>query len=90
MPFAPGQSGNPGGRPKENSEVKELARSHGRRAIEKLASLIDSKDERTSVAACQALLDRGYGKPAQAIVGGSDGEPPIAVTWPLPKTNLDK
>lgn len=79
MPFQPGQSGNPGGRPKENAEVKRLAQSHGRRAIEKLAALIDSEDEKTAVAACQALLDRGFGKPSQAITGGDEDERPLVV-----------
>lgn len=77
MAFQPGQSGNPSGRPKENAEVKRLARSHATRAIEKLAALIESDDERTAVAACQAILDRGYGKPAQAITGGDDDDNPI-------------
>lgn len=79
MAFQPGQSGNPGGRPKENAEVKALARSHGKRALEKLASLIDSEDERVATAACQAILDRGYGKPAQAIVGGDEDDSPLRV-----------
>ena len=79
MPFAPGQSGNPSGRPKENAEVKRLARSHAVRAIEKLAALMESDDERTVVAACQAILDRGYGKPAQAITGGDEDDKPLTI-----------
>lgn len=90
MTFKAGQSGNPGGRPKETGEVKELARSHGKRAIEKLAALIDSDDERVAVAASEALLNRGYGKPAQAIIGGDSDDPPVRVEWPLPQTTLDR
>lgn len=74
MTFKTGQSGNPGGRPKENAEVKELARTHGPRAIGRLAEIMESEDERAAAAASQALLDRGYGKPAQAITG-EDGAP---------------
>ena len=37
-PFAKGQSGNPGGRPKENLEVQALARVHTVAAIERLAA----------------------------------------------------
>jgi hypothetical protein len=74
MKFEKGQSGNPGGRPKEVEEVKALARQHGPAAIAKLAQLMECGSPRTEVAAAQALLDRGYGKPAQAITG-EDGGP---------------
>lgn len=67
MAFKKGQSGNPGGRPKEAPEVKELARSYAAEAIETLAKHMRGDDVRTSVAASQALLDRGFGKPAQAL-----------------------
>lgn len=79
MPFEPGQSGNPGGRPKENAEVKRLAREHGPRAIERLAELMNGDDPRVSVSAAQALLDRGYGKPVQPL-SGDDDMPPLKVT----------
>ena len=36
MPWGKGKSGNPGGRPKEDAEVKQLARSHGRLILEYL------------------------------------------------------
>ena len=38
--FAPGQSGNPGGRPKDEYRVAELARSYTVEAIETLADLM--------------------------------------------------
>lgn len=93
MAFEKGQSGNPGGRPKENAEVKALARTHGPRAIERLAEIMNSADERAAAAASNALLDRGYGKPAQAIVGGSDEDDPVklvikgAITLVKPKAD---
>ena len=80
MPFAPGQSGNPSGRPRESREAKEvkrLAGEHSTRAIEKLRELLDGDDPRVSVSAAQALLDRAFGKPAQAIIGGTDDDPAI-------------
>jgi hypothetical protein len=79
MAFVPGKSGNPGGRPKENAEVKALARSHCKVAVEKLAALMDSADEKTSLAACNSILDRGLGKPAQALIGGDEEDPSIKV-----------
>jgi hypothetical protein len=67
MPFQPGQSGNPGGRPKETAEVRQLAREHTAEIIERLLFWVRSDNPRASVAACQALLDRGYGKPSQEL-----------------------
>ncbi len=78
MPFQPGQSGNPGGRPKENAEIKALARTYGRTALEKMAALLESDDEKVRLAAAQALLDRGFGKPTQPH-GGDEELPPIQV-----------
>lgn len=72
MPFEKGKSGNPGGRPKLANEAKELAQQHGYEAIKRLADLIHDDDKRVSVAACQALLDRAYGKPSQAIAVAGD------------------
>jgi hypothetical protein len=68
-PFAKGQSGNPGGRPKELRDIVELARSHGPEAIKTLADVMnnDQAPPAARVAASTAILDRGYGKPPQTI-----------------------
>lgn len=71
MPFKPGQTGNPGGRPKVDVRVTELARAHTEKAIQTLVNALDN--ERTAVAAATALLDRGWGKAAQAITGADGG-----------------
>jgi hypothetical protein len=73
MPFEKGQSGNPSGRPKENAEVKALAREHAEEAISRLADWVRSDNPKASVSAAIALLDRGFGKPAQSIGGDPDG-----------------
>lgn len=69
MRFKPGQSGKPGGRSKAVAEVRELARQQTARAIEVLAAIMEDEDvdPRARVAACNALLDRGHGKPTQAV-----------------------
>ena len=59
-PFKPGQSGNPGGRPKG---LGTKAREYGGKCIEVLADALDSGDVKTRIAAARELLDRGYGKP---------------------------
>lgn len=59
MVFKPGQSGNPGGRPKG---IAAKAREHTDRALEVLVEGMDDGDPRVRVAAAKELLDRGYGK----------------------------
>ena len=65
--FKPGQSGNPGGRPKGYAEITGAARAHGEASIKVLAEALKHKDHRIRIVAAQSLLDRGYGKPAQSI-----------------------
>lgn len=75
MPFEKGQSGNPGGRPKETKDVRELARKHSQEAIEKLVHWMREGDAKSSSAAAQALLDRAWGRPHQAHEhSGPDGD----------------
>ena len=65
--WKPGQSGNPGGRPKVVAEVRELARQYGYEAIQRLVVLLHSSNEAVSIRAAEALLDRGYGRPMQGV-----------------------
>lgn len=61
---------NPRGRPKKSPELREveaLARAAAPGAIRRLVHLIKADDGRVSIAACNAILDRGFGKPAQAL-----------------------
>jgi hypothetical protein len=76
MAFVKGQSGNPSGRPKEDSEVKQAARSYGLEAVHRLAELMRGESPKVAKEAAVALLDRGYGKPTQ-IIAGDDELPPI-------------
>jgi hypothetical protein len=76
-PFAPGQSGNPRGRPKLPEDVKhvrELAREYTIEAIATLAAVMADGSGPAKVAAANAMLDRGWGKAEQPITG-EDGGP---------------
>jgi translation initiation factor IF-2 len=49
--------------------IDELAREHAPRAIELLADIMETAvEDRDKIRAAEAILDRGYGKPAQAII----------------------
>ena len=72
--FPKGESGNPGGRPRDEQKVAELSRSSTREAIETLAELMRSgNEERVRGTAAQALLDRGWGKPKVEVVSDEAG-----------------
>jgi hypothetical protein len=76
-PFPKGKTGNPHGRPKELEDVRAAAREHTSEAIERLAFWMRSENPRVSVAAASALLDRAWGRAAQAISG--DVEAPLII-----------
>jgi HEAT repeat protein len=68
-PFQKGTSGNPGGRPRVLGDVQDLARQQSPEAINTLATIMQNEKAPPAarVAAANALLDRGYGKPTQPI-----------------------
>lgn len=74
--FPKGVSGNPAGGKPYITHVRNLAREHTQKAVERLVQEIDAKEGRTAIAAAQAILDRGWGKPTQPH-GGDDEAPPI-------------
>lgn len=69
---------------KATGEIKALARTYAPDALKELARLATkAESEQARVSAANAILDRAYGKPAQAITGGDeeDRDIQLAVRW---------
>src|SRR5690348_17126785 len=69
--FKKGKSGNPGGMTSEVAkgvrEMRAKALTHCPDALQKLVEALGSNDEKVRIQAANSILDRGLGKPAQAI-----------------------
>ena len=65
--FKPGQSGNPSGRPKSDKTIRDLAKIHTEDALKTLSEIVKNPkaSDTARVQACNALLDRGWGKAPQ-------------------------
>ena len=61
-------------RAKTLTEIRSIARSHTRTAINVLVGIMRSKDATPAarVSAANAILDRGWGKVAQPLQSGDD------------------
>ena len=75
--WAKGVSGNPGGRPKQDVKILDLCRKHSLEAVGVLVEIMRDKDAPSTarLGAAQAVLDRGWGRPAQIIAGDPEAAP---------------
>ena len=55
-------------KPTLNRPADVIAREHTERAVEVIAEAMEQFDMRVALAAAQAMLDRGHGKPLTAII----------------------
>lgn len=80
MAFQPGESGNPGGRPKAKEWADALRvavkRADGDRTVlAAIAERVASEALNGNMVAAKEIGDRLDGKPPQAIVGDDDADP---------------
>lgn len=76
-PWQPGQSGNPGGRPKGLARrIREEVGNDGSRLVKVVIGVLDdeSASRRDRLEAASWLADRAFGKPAQ-VIAGEEGAP---------------
>jgi hypothetical protein len=67
-----GVSGNPGGRPRIASDVREALEAATPRAVQVLVGLLDSADERIALRAAEVLLNRTLGPPGGTTIIDDD------------------
>lgn len=65
------------------TDIRSLARSHTETALKTLAGIMEQPDAPPAarVAAANSLLDRGWGKPMQAISNDEDAPFKLVVEW---------
>jgi hypothetical protein len=83
-----GQSGNPGGRAKQDYQIKELARKKCPKALRILEQIAEGDDPRAAVSACMGILAYGIGKPVQQVdLTNSDGS--MSQAWLAAMRSVD-
>ena len=68
-----GSGRKPGTPNKVTTDLKAVAQSYTQEALERLAHWMRSDNAPASVSAANHLLDRGYGKPPQALTDAEGG-----------------
>lgn len=83
-PWAPGQSGNPGGRAKKLPELREACEQLTPKILKRLEKLIDTGSGKDAVAASKLVLSYAYGQPTTVIAGDPE-RPPVGLDLLTPK-----
>lgn len=65
--FRPGVTGNAGGRPRSNQQLRAALREYTEQAMAILVELMGDKDPKIRMAAAIEILDRGHGRPTTSV-----------------------
>jgi hypothetical protein len=77
--WKPGQSGNPGGRPRQVADLRAKAREYTQQALDVLVAALSDKSPYVRIAAAREILDRGYGRPVTQVELQAHGLRPIEI-----------
>lgn len=91
MAWQKGQSGNPGGRRRQDYRIKEVAQQYTSEALKTLLEIMRNKRTAAGarVLAIRELLDRGWGKPAQSVeITNPDGS--LSSAWQAAVKAIDE
>jgi len=72
MKWVKGVSGNPGGRPKLEVSIRDLAQENSMEALETLVQVMRTGKPGERLVAANAILDRAYGRPTQSVEMSGD------------------
>lgn len=77
--FIKGQSGNPGGRPKDDNELKRLCKEATKESYGRISDIAQhSEDDGVRLKANTWILEYGWGKAKEQVeLTGEDGGPAI-------------
>lgn len=82
-PFAKGQTGNPGGRPKRTKEEQDLIEACKAKVPAALGVIeyimLSSENDRNRLTAALAIIERAWGKPVQPTDNQHSGS--LVFTW---------
>jgi hypothetical protein len=93
MPFVKGQSGNPGGKPKELRNVQLQARKISPLALRELKRILNDPQagKQAKIAAAEVVLNRAWGRPSQQLehTGENGGAIMVKLETPLSDIRVD-
>ena len=92
MPFVKGQSGNPGGKPKELKHVQLQARLISPLALRELKAILNDPEanKQAKISAAEVVLNRAWGRPMASIEhSGSIEVRSVRLETPLNQIKVD-
>ena len=91
IPWQPGQSGNPGGRPKGSKEFRERCREYMNvEGIDSLIEIARDPKDKDKMRAIELLAGYAWGKPKQGVEFGDEDGGGITIVVKPADSNRDR